>query len=142
MNDRLRDVASGRTAPRKGWFEGRANRNEYWLWAAPNLVIGLALAAVVSPLFAYVQSVIFTCIWIRRLHDLGRTGWWVAAINVAVNLVTLGGQLSGAALVTGLGALLYVGAVAVMGIVPGQPRENEYGPPSGRRAATLAETFE
>jgi hypothetical protein len=52
------------------------------------------------------------------------------------------GQLSGAALVTALGGVLYVGAVAVMGIVPGQPRDNEYGPAFGRRSGALAETFE
>ena len=74
MNDRLLDVASERTAPRAGIFEGRSTRKEYWFWATPNLIIGLALTAFVSPLFIYVQSVIFTCLWIRRFHDLGRSG--------------------------------------------------------------------
>jgi uncharacterized membrane protein YhaH (DUF805 family) len=142
MNDRLLDVASGRTAPRSGWFEGRANRKEYWLWAAPVLVVGLALTALVSPLFAYVQSIAFTCLWIRRFHDLGRTGWWVAAINVGVNAITFAGVFVGSQdLLSAAGGFVYLAAIAIMGALPGQPEANEYGPPPGRKGASMAETF-
>jgi len=141
MSDRLRDVTTGE-AKRSGiggWFAGRANRKEYWLWAVPILLIGIVVSAFL-PLAAYAMSLFITFIWIRRFHDFGRTGWWVAAMNIAINVVSFGAMAALSPEAAGLLAFaVYLGAVVVMGAIPGQPHPNEFGPAKGR--ADLKDTF-
>ena len=54
-------------------FEGRANRSEYWYWALFNFILGcipylgwLAMLGTIIPSIA---------VAVRRLHDLGKSGW-------------------------------------------------------------------
>ena len=55
-------------------FNGRARRSEYWWFALCNSIIGC---------IPYVQVVSFLLIIpglavaVRRLHDTGRSGWWL-----------------------------------------------------------------
>lgn len=72
-------------------FSGRATRAEYWWWVLATLLVGFALGAVdgfvnsisgyktISP-FSFIFGIAVllpdlavTC---RRLHDIGKTGWW------------------------------------------------------------------
>ena len=101
-------------------FSGRARRKEYWLFLLINMavmcvaaildyvvgthevtrfgVLGLLwLAAIVVPSWA---------VGVRRLHDSGRSGWWLL-----VSLVPFIGPL----------------AIIVLILLPGTPGENEYG---------------
>nr|MEA2798908.1 hypothetical protein [Phenylobacterium sp.] len=76
-------------------------------------------------------------VWIRRLHDLGYSGWFAPVINVAVNLASLAaiGLLPPA--IGGLISLLaYLAAIIALGVLPGQRPRNEYGAPPGRREET------
>ena len=61
-------------------FEGRARRSEYWFWNLGNFVLGLAFIFAGIPqlwVFLWVLAVIPTvCVSVRRLHDIGRSGWW------------------------------------------------------------------
>ena len=77
-------------------FSGRAMRSEFWWWVlfvillsiATNLVDGIAL----SPLLGYSMfggpQILSGLVWlallipgiavsVRRLHDVGRSGWWL-----------------------------------------------------------------
>jgi uncharacterized membrane protein YhaH (DUF805 family) len=142
MNNRLQDVASGRgDKTGRGWFSGRANRKEYWLFVGPlfGLVIGLGIFGMTA--LSLVASVPILFFWIRRLHDLGRTGWWAPGINAFTNALAFG---LGLAIPGGVGALLgllvYVAAIITLGSLPGQPRTNEFGSPSGKQP-DLVETF-
>lgn len=70
-------------------FEGRASRSEFWFFTLFHL-IAFILASVLDGLLAGITSglPIFTLLYaigtlipsvavaIRRLHDIGRTGWW------------------------------------------------------------------
>ncbi len=69
-------------------FSGRARRSEYWYFVLFNILIMLALAIVDAVVFGTrygVLSTIFNlatlvpsmAVLVRRLHDTGRTGWWV-----------------------------------------------------------------
>ncbi len=71
-------------------FSGRAQRSEYWWWALFNtLVIGaLVLSSGVAGADAAAQDMIAgvavlvlllpsLAVTVRRLHDIGRSGWWV-----------------------------------------------------------------
>jgi uncharacterized membrane protein YhaH (DUF805 family) len=76
-------------------FEGRARRSEYWYFALMNFLIVLALElvgfllafATQSPAIAvmfgilviiYALAIIVPSIavMVRRLHDVGKSGWW------------------------------------------------------------------
>ena len=55
-------------------FSGRARRSEYWLWVLfTNLVQLIPLIGGVIALAALIPSIAVTS---RRLHDIGKTGWW------------------------------------------------------------------
>ena len=66
-------------------FSGRARRSEYWWFALFNVVlslvgaiidlaIGLPLVQLVIGLGLLIPSL---AVGVRRLHDTGRSGWWL-----------------------------------------------------------------
>ena len=72
-------------------FSGRAHRKEYWFFFLVNVLIALALG-VIDGLIGISgdanQSVLVSLYWlavlvpsiavgVRRLHDTGRSGWWM-----------------------------------------------------------------
>jgi uncharacterized membrane protein YhaH (DUF805 family) len=68
-------------------FNGRASRSEYWFWMLFQLLLGIGLAIVdllvfrtTNVLSAIASLVMFLpglAVWVRRLHDIDRSGWWV-----------------------------------------------------------------
>jgi len=68
-------------------FEGRAGRRELWTFLLINLAVGLILGAVDGLLglllgaFSWVFSLVVLLpgigVAVRRLHDTGRSGWWL-----------------------------------------------------------------
>ncbi|WP_237068560.1 DUF805 domain-containing protein [Microbulbifer guangxiensis] len=84
-------------------FHGRAQRREYWFFVLFNLLIALMLSTIdgVTGLYseeygvgllsgAYALLVLLPSLAVtaRRLHDTGRTGWWIL-----VSLIPLVGYL-------------------------------------------------
>ena len=82
-------------------FKGRASRSEYWYAFLFCFLIGSALQAVegILKLFpssdGYVLSNIFNLIVIipsvsvfsRRMHDVGRSGWWYLLIFTIIGII-------------------------------------------------------
>ncbi|GHD29244.1 DUF805 domain-containing protein [Halioglobus pacificus] len=79
-------------------FGGRAVRSEYWYWVLALVLIGVVLAiidgAIVAPalgfeafapdagqplssLFSLAIFLPTLAVAVRRLHDIGKRGWWV-----------------------------------------------------------------
>lgn len=74
-------------------FSGRARRKEYWMFFLFNLIISIVLAIVDGALglkiggeqgagllgLVYSLAVLLPgiAVSIRRLHDTGRSGWWL-----------------------------------------------------------------
>jgi uncharacterized membrane protein YhaH (DUF805 family) len=97
-------------------FTGRARRTEYWMFFLFNLIISFALG-IVEALFGgpgilgaiYGLAVLLPslAVSVRRLHDTGRSGWWLL-----IGLVPL----------VGLVVLL------VFAVQEGQPGDNAFGP--------------
>ena len=68
-------------------FDGRAKRSEYWLFALIQTIIVAVLYALFFAvgewfLVVYLLYVLATllpslAVTVRRLHDTGRTGWWI-----------------------------------------------------------------
>jgi uncharacterized membrane protein YhaH (DUF805 family) len=67
-------------------FYGRASRKEYWMFILFNFIFALILSIVENAIgLPYVLTTIYylalllpsLAVSIRRLHDTGRSGWWV-----------------------------------------------------------------
>lgn len=144
MSGKLDEVTRG-TNRGKGLlhiFSGRASRREYWLWCGPLLPAILVLSAV-APILGTVLSIALLIPTIRRLHDLGRSGWWIAGFNASTNaMAMLGAGVEGdaGAVLAIIAGVIYLGGLIALGCVPGQPEGNAYGP-SSRRKQDLSETF-
>ena len=112
-------------------FKGRATRSEYWYFMLFSIIIALILTAldsmIINPLLG-IQPVVETArtgilgmlfsigtlipsvaLAIRRLHDIGKSGWWILlGVIPIVNII-------------GIFVLLY------FFIKDSQPSENLYG---------------
>ena len=66
-------------------FTGRASRSEYWWWVLAYVLAMLVAAAIDAMLGIDLVQLIFglglflpsLAVAVRRLHDTGRSGWWV-----------------------------------------------------------------
>lgn len=74
-------------------FSGRARRKEYWMFTLVNLIIMIALALIDGALgsegiigLVYSLAVLIPSIAVavRRLHDTGRSGWWLLLAFVPI----------------------------------------------------------
>ena len=82
-------------------FSGRARRQEYWMFSLINVIIsfavgfaaglvggmlGLGQNAVTAIALIYSAAVFIPsmAVWVRRLHDTGRSGWWSLIILVPI----------------------------------------------------------
>jgi uncharacterized membrane protein YhaH (DUF805 family) len=66
-------------------FNGRASRREYWIFVLfiflTQLVLGIILNVVHLSVLGGILSLAFLipglAVGIRRLHDIGKSGWWL-----------------------------------------------------------------
>lgn len=135
-------------------FSGRAQRSEFWYFQLFLALVAIGLWAVDVSLFGFDEDspeplsdiwLVLTLIptlsigW-RRLHDIGRSGWWsvlwaapllwtaVASItlfasNEDYTLVGILAAIMG--LIAMIGALIYV---VVLCATDSEPRDNRFGP--------------
>ena len=67
-------------------FEGRARRNEYWMFTLIVVIINIGTSVLdgvlfpeqrlISNLFSLAIVVPSVAVGARRLHDTGKSGWW------------------------------------------------------------------
>ena len=78
-------------------FSGRARRKEYWMFVLVNMIIAILIGILVgiatssdansntkiAPVFNCISSLYSLAIllpslgvFVRRLHDIGKSGWW------------------------------------------------------------------
>ena len=92
-------------------FNGRATRPEYWWFALFVLVVSAAariLGDFVNAVVALVLILPSISVGVRRLHDTGRSGyWWLLWFVPLVGWIIL---------------LIFL-------VEPGNPGQNDYGPP-------------
>ena len=121
-------------------FQGRARRQEYWMWTLGVVIVTFVLEAIffaaggprggniITALIGLVLLVFCLAIFIpalavafRRLHDTDRSAWWLL-----IGFVPL------------LGAI----ALIVFYCMDGTPGPNKFGPdPKGRGASNTVDTF-
>ena len=73
-------------------FGGRARRSEFWFFWLFNLlahgvagILDVAIFGIASPLNAIVSLLLLVpnlAVAVRRLHDGGRSGWWLLIVLV------------------------------------------------------------
>jgi uncharacterized membrane protein YhaH (DUF805 family) len=72
-------------------FSGRASRSEFWWWVLFGVIVALVAAAIdyalgfgasrhgggpVSAIWSLAILLPGLAVTVRRLHDIGRSGWW------------------------------------------------------------------
>ena len=82
-------------------FRGRASRPEYWYWCLFSLlgiictfiIDGLILDDLantpVNLLFSIITFLPGLAVSVRRLHDVGRSGWWLLTFFTVIGLIPL-----------------------------------------------------
>ncbi|ESP94786.1 DUF805 domain-containing protein [Pseudoalteromonas luteoviolacea] len=96
-------------------FNGRARRKEYWMFVLFNLIFSVVIAVLdgvlgtsfLSLIYALAVLVPSVAVSIRRLHDTGRSGWWVL-----ISLLPL------------IGAIVLL----IFAVQEGDQDSNDYGP--------------
>ena len=72
-------------------FSGRARRQEYWMFVLSNVIIVVFLGIIdgmadsdsegsrstLTTLYVLATLIPFLAVGVRRLHDTGRSGWWM-----------------------------------------------------------------
>ncbi|WP_411343743.1 DUF805 domain-containing protein [Paenibacillus sp. WLX1005] len=95
-------------------FTGRASRTEFWMFALFNALFAIACLIIDNILgterilyAVYMLAVLVPTIAVsvRRLHDIGRTGWWYL-----LNFVPFGAFV-----------------ILVFDCLPSEPADNQYG---------------
>lgn len=137
-------------------FSGRARRSEYWWWWLFSFIMGLfSFIPVIGKIITVVMFLPSLTMSVRRLHDIGRTGWWMAA---PMGFSVLGGVFIFSGAVTGLGGHGSSGGfIAILGIIclicaivssvlvlvwafiDSKPEANQYGPSPKYEVAGEAE---
>lgn len=89
-------------------FKGRARRSEYWYYSLFSSIVGLILLFndYASAAFSLATLLPSLGVSVRRLHDVGKSGWWILI-----------------ALVPLLGAIYLI----YLNILDSEPGTNEYG---------------
>ena len=116
------------------WLRGRADRREYWLWTVVILAWSYLFARAGDEL---PQQVLIWAFWlqtIRRLHDSGRSGWWIGGFMIVEITLAVAVAASPAESWTRAtpGLIALFGLIG-LGCLPGDGHENRFGPPPRRR---------
>lgn len=138
--------------------DGRISRQQFWIGAL--ILIGAGVVAgwipLINVIFFFVSLYAWVCLYSKRLHDFGKSGWLTAipiGLTIAsfvLAMMTMGGMaamgafegmdghygnpaaMMGAgitAMLLGLSGLVALGFLLWVGLTPTQPGDNRYGPP-------------
>ncbi|EJL26873.1 DUF805 domain-containing protein [Brevibacillus sp. BC25] len=67
-------------------FEGRARRQEYWMFTLFNIIVSMVIAlvdyligtgSILGMIYSLAVLLPSLSVTARRLHDTGRSGWWI-----------------------------------------------------------------
>ncbi|MBX3515205.1 MAG: DUF805 domain-containing protein [Xanthobacteraceae bacterium] len=136
-------------------FRDRASRAEYWWWMLFAFIVSIVAAVLdfaifrgweMGPFGLVIGLALFfpsLTVTVRRLHDIGRSGWWIL-LPIACWFLLFGAFIAalsanpfnpfqGTGLVLILVASLltlvsFIVIYIVFGIIPSNPGNNRYGP--------------
>ena len=132
---------------RRGSSGQRIDRRLYWLAVCilgPVAVL-LSLATHGGRGLTGGLTVIWIWLYARRLHDIGRSGWWQAGVfgaQILVLIVLMASLHWNVETATSAALLIQLAFTAVLGSIPGDPGENRFGAAPGVPPAEVqAEAF-
>jgi uncharacterized membrane protein YhaH (DUF805 family) len=83
-------------------FAGRASRSEYWYWVLFTIIGGIVTVILdyaafsdsdfstpINTIFNVVCFLPSLAVGARRLHDIGRTGWWLLIAFTIIGIIVL-----------------------------------------------------
>jgi len=77
-------------------FSGRSTILEFWYGALFYLLASLGLNLIIDPIVPLLSSLLswvllipFIALSVRRLHDVGRAGWWVLLMLTGIGMIPL-----------------------------------------------------
>ena len=81
-------------------YQGRANRPMYWYFVLFNFIVSIVISIIAGITGLHILSSLYSlaffcpcvCLGIRRMHDLGKTGWWLLAPLYNIYLLCLKGE--------------------------------------------------
>ena len=102
-------------------FSGRARRREYWMFVLFNVIIAVVLTIIegiadagsegsrstLTTLYGLAVLIPSLAVSVRRLHDTGRSGWWLL-----IGLIPIIGTI----------------VLLIFMVQDGRPTDNQYGP--------------
>lgn len=78
-------------------FKGRARRSEFWWFTVANIIISIVLnilamalgsiGGIIAGIYSLAVLVPGMAVGVRRLHDIGKSGWWLAGFYILVAVV-------------------------------------------------------
>jgi uncharacterized membrane protein YhaH (DUF805 family) len=121
-------------------FHGRAGRPEFWhyilLYLAMAVVLGILGARVLADLIALALFLPTLGVAVRRLHDIGRSGWLVLLPMIPAFLMAFFFFLFFPLALLLFGIMLVCSAYLIfLYAQPGTPGDNQYGPEPGAISA-------
>ncbi|THD79820.1 MAG: DUF805 domain-containing protein [Phenylobacterium sp.] len=127
---------------------GRSNRGRFWTvialgWGAQITGGAVASASGYTPFAPLLAAVIILAMMpislfnaIKRLHDMGRSGWWLLASFIVFLPLAAMAELWSPPGMMALGIVLELvvafGFLLILGCVPGQASANRFGAPPGQ----------
>lgn len=135
---------------------GRIGQKDFWIGFLILFIAGLILGMIpiLGQILQLVLIYLWVCLYSKRLHDFGKTGW-LAAVPFAIGLIAgvfavmaggaaifgasmgdaaaAGGAfaaLAGMGLVMMLAFLAWIGFTLWVGLTKGDPAANQYGAPT------------
>jgi uncharacterized membrane protein YhaH (DUF805 family) len=110
------------------WLRGRSSRREYWVYIGLLIAIGLAFSHI-APALSIAGALTLLFVQIRRVHDFGRSGWWAFGSWIAPLLCLPLMLVATLDITNTVGELLTLALTALVGAIPGDAKENRFGPP-------------
>ena len=133
-------------------FSGRARRSEYWWWVLFSIIGSIVFSVVdlivfgglaaqgISPLnlvFSLVTVIPTFAVATRRLHDIGKSGWFQFLPALAAPIMIIGFALQFSGGLSAMGAIItIIGVLAILGLAillivwyatDGHRTDNRYG---------------
>jgi len=138
-------------------FSGRSRRKEYWMFTLFLIIVGVVVGMIeaatgmaqmiggvygpLSAILGLATLVPSLAVSVRRLHDTGRSGWWLLAVVAAYAVMGVGLAMASTAIIMVGTVIVLVAAITlfVFMVLNGTPGANQYGPDP--KNSTNAEVF-
>lgn len=120
-------------------FDGRASRSEYWwfvlVFVVPAFVVTDLVREIAWLIVTLALMLPYVAVSFRRLHDVGRSGWWFWMPPAASTFgdILIWQDRGMAMLLSNLNLLLAFASAAIMFywlVSPGDAEANRFGEPS------------